>query len=108
MDIEGMPVQIEDRIADELSGTVVRYIPAAVRVDDLDARGFDHRLVAQQVIVTATAPDRDHRLMLGQDQRVIRAAHHGLMHFLLQLPDFAVIGQSIQADKLQGSVSHNT
>ena len=33
-----MAVEIEDRIADELAGAVIRRLAAAVRLDDLDVQ----------------------------------------------------------------------
>ena len=38
--VAAVPLQVEDRIADELARPVVRRLPAAVRLDDLDLRPF--------------------------------------------------------------------
>ena len=56
-----VPFQVEDRIADELTGAVKRRLAAAVRLDDLDLRVRRHMQLGALV---GAAPKRHDRRML--------------------------------------------
>ena len=62
-----MAVEIEDRIADELAGTVIRRLAAAVRFDYLDVQSLGEMELGCLVRPPA---QRDDRLVLQQDDRV--------------------------------------
>jgi len=65
--VTAVPLQIEDRVTDELPGTMERRLPPAVRLDELDVRIVGD--VHLGVLVGAPA-ERDYRRMLEQEHRV--------------------------------------
>ena len=81
--VAAVPVQVEDRVADELPGPVVRGLPAAVGLDDLDLGVVGH---VQLALVRAPA-ERDHGRVLEEDDRVRdRALRDGGRERALQVP----------------------
>ena len=58
--------QVEDRVADELAGPVVRGLAAAVGLDDLDVGALGHVQLAR----LGASPERDHRRVLEEQHRV--------------------------------------
>jgi hypothetical protein len=61
-----VPLQVEDRVADELAGSVEGGLAAAVGLDDVDV-GF---LGDVQLAFLGAPPRRDRRRMLEQQDRV--------------------------------------
>ena len=61
-----MPLEVEDRVADELSRPVKGRLAAAVRLDDVDGDAARQ----MQLALLRAAAERDHRLVLEQDHRV--------------------------------------
>src|SRR5919198_2661892 len=62
--------QIEDRVADELSGAVVGRLAAAVRLHHVDRRA----LRDVQLAVLRAPPERHHGRMLEEDHRLRNCA----------------------------------
>jgi hypothetical protein len=62
---------VEDQVADELAGTVVRDVATAVGTHDL---GSDRRRVDQHVCGVAPYPDGEDVWMLEKQQMVVRVA----------------------------------
>jgi len=78
-----VPVEVEDRVADELPWPVVGRLAAPVGLDDLDLRGRRHVQLAR----IGPPPERDHRRMLEQQHRVWHRAVGDLRGDLpLQIP----------------------
>ena len=71
-DVLAVPRQVEDRVADELSGRVVGRLAAAVGLDDLDIGAVGHVHLAR----LGAPAERDRRWMLEEEHRV-RAAPSG-------------------------------
>jgi hypothetical protein len=87
LDVPPVPVQIEDRVADELPGPVVRRLAAAIGLDDVDVGSGRH----VQLVVSGPPAEGDHRRMLDQDHRVgDRALGNRAGQRALQLPRLAV------------------
>ncbi len=88
LDVAAVPLQVDDRIADELARPVIRRLAAAVGLDDLDLRAL--RQVQLRALVRPAA-ERDHRGMLEEDDRVgDRALRHRAGKRTLQVPRFAI------------------
>ena len=66
--------QIEDRIADELAGTVIGHVAAAVRGIECDARALQDFVAREQVFHVAVAAERDDVRMLEEQQLIGDAA----------------------------------
>ena len=66
LDVLAVPRQVEDRVADELAGPVVRRLAAAVGLDDVDLG----TLRDVKLALLGASPERDHRRMLQE--------HHGV------------------------------
>jgi len=63
--------EVEDRVAHQLSGTVIGDVAAAVRLEKLDAGPLEHLRTRQQVLPAPVAAQGDHVGMLEQ-QKLIR------------------------------------
>ena len=86
--VAAVPLQVEDRVADELARAVEGRLPAAVGLDHLDLRALGH--VELRGLVGAPAERHDGR-MLEQDDRVgDRALRDGAREGALQLPRLEV------------------
>jgi hypothetical protein len=68
--------EIDDRVADELTGSVVRDLPSAIGVDDVDTSRAQRVRVPQHVVVCSAATDRVDVRMLEEQQRVVDLAGH--------------------------------
>ena len=66
LQVAPVPVEVEDRVADELARAVVRRLAAAVGLDDVD---LELRREVQLVSLRP-APERHDRLVLEQEHRV--------------------------------------
>ena len=66
--------QIEDRIGDELAGTMEGDVAAAIDFVQLDTALRQELRRGQHVVQTGIASERDDRRMLQQQQRVLDAA----------------------------------
>ena len=62
-----MPVEVEDRVADELSGAVVRRLPAAVGLHHLHVHAVGEVELGRLV---RPAPERDDGFVLEHEHRV--------------------------------------
>ncbi len=71
MDVAAASGEIDDGIADELAGPVVGHVTAAIDPQDRGVR-------LQHVALVSTAPDRDHRRVLDQDEPVGITPQHGV------------------------------
>ena len=81
-------VEVEDRITDELPGSVVRRLAAAIRLGELD-RGAGRDVELRRLV--GPPPRRDHRRMLHQDHGVgDLSLRHGDRERPLQLERLAV------------------
>src|SRR5947208_7437096 len=58
--------QLDDRVADELAGSVERHVPAALDLEDLDA------IAAEEMPSIGVAAQRHHRWLCHQEQHVVR------------------------------------
>src|SRR5438128_11841577 len=58
--------QVDDRVADELAGSVERHVPAALDLADLDA------IPAEEVAGIGGTAQRRHRGSFEQEQHVVR------------------------------------
>ena len=91
--------QLDDRIADELAGTVPGDLAAAVHVDDRRSR-----IAGRPVGRCRPLPGRVHRLVLEQQAAVRGLAGHAPgVHAPLQFPGLAVLhasGAEVKVDKL--------
>src|SRR5204862_184905 len=58
--------QVDDRVADELAGSVERHVPAALDLEDLDA------IAAEEMPSIGVAAQGHHRGMFEQEQHVVR------------------------------------
>ena len=67
-------VQIDDRVADDLPGPVVRGLPAALGPVDLDAAARELLVGRDHARRRRVAAERDHRRVLEQEQRVLDRA----------------------------------
>ena len=86
--VAAVPLQVEDRVADELAGAVERRLAAAVGLDHLDLRVLGD--VQLRRLVRAPAERHDGRV-LEQDDRVgDRALRHGAGERALQVPRLEV------------------
>ncbi len=65
--------QIEDGVADELAGTVIGDIAAAVDFVEGDAARSEHLVGGENIGAVGVAPQREHGRMLEQQQRVADA-----------------------------------
>src|SRR5581483_4796124 len=83
-----VPVQVEDRIADELARPVVGRAAAAVGLDDRDLRAFRH----VQLRRVGAPAERDRRRVLEEEHRVRdRALRDGRGERALQVPRLDVV-----------------
>lgn len=104
-------VQIDDRIDDQLAGTVVGDVAAAIGLGECDAATCQKRLTGPQV-VSCTGPPRDRndrRIVLDQQQSadlrnasLTRFEHLGVVHEL-QVEGRGV-GEAAQIDDAQVGV----
>src|SRR2546430_12537054 len=58
--------QVDDRVADELAGSVERHVPAALDLEDLDA------IAAEEMTCIGATAQRHHPGMFEQEQHVVR------------------------------------
>ena len=87
VDADAQPVQVEDRIRDQLAGAVIGDVAAAVGLTHRNPRALEHRRRGEQVRRRAGAPgDRDHRIVLEHEQvhRFCGAAVTRSDHALMQ------------------------
>ena len=61
---------IDDRLADQLSRTMIGCLAATVGLVNLDTRVFQYFTVGKDVRITGPSPQRDHVRMLKQQKRV--------------------------------------
>ena len=98
--VSSVSVEVEDRVADELSRGVVGGLAAAVRLDELDAGGVRDM---ELVLVRASA-DGDHGRVLEEDDRVRdRVLLNGCRERALELPRLDV---RRLAERQQVALSH--
>ena len=64
------PAQVEDRIADQLARPVIGHVTTAPTVADLHPAPLELPPVDEQVPRIAASPQRDHRRVFQQQQRV--------------------------------------
>src|SRR5688572_26856213 len=85
MHIAPIRIQVEDRIADELAGAVVRDVAAAARLEYRNAGGRERSFTGDDVRALAAGLDaeRDDRRMFEQQQRVANRAAAALLDELL-------------------------
>ena len=87
LDVLAVPLQVEDRVADELPGPVEGGLAAAVGLDDLDLRA----LRDVQLAFLGAPPGRDRRRVLEQQDRVRdRSLRDRACERALQLPRLGV------------------
>ena len=87
LDVLPVAGQVEDRVADELPGPVVRGLAAAVCLEDLDLGAVGD----VELALLGSPPQRDHRGMLEEQDRVRdRALRDGGRERALQVPGLAV------------------
>ena len=87
LDVLAVPREIEDRVADELARPVVGRLSAAIGLDDLDVCAFRY----VQLAGLGPPPERDHRRMLQQQNRVGKlAVQHAFGERALELPGLEV------------------
>ena len=67
-DVAPVRPEVQDRVADELPGTVVGHLPAAVGALDPHAAGLERRGVEQHIGGAGVAAKRDDRRVLQQQQ----------------------------------------
>ncbi len=65
--VAAVSLQVEDRVADELPGRVIRGLAAAIRLDDVDGSALREMQLGRLV---GAPPERDHRRVLEHDDRV--------------------------------------
>src|SRR5439155_2315669 len=83
--------QIEDRIADQLAGTVIGDVAAAIDLEARDAARRKFRLVEKDVVAGATPADGVGVRMLEQNQRVGDQAGAALVCYSsLEVPGFLI------------------
>jgi hypothetical protein len=72
VDVATIGIEVNDRVAHDLAGTVVGHIAAASGLEDLDAPGGQHVLGRQNVGTTAVAADAQgqHRRVLDEEQQI--------------------------------------
>jgi hypothetical protein len=91
-DVLRHPVDVHDRVADELAGAVVGQLAAARRLDHVDAQGAVVLLAQRQVGLGAAAPDRVDRRVLEQQHRLRQlAGAHAVAQALLQRRGLGVL-----------------
>ena len=83
--------QIEDRIADQLAGTVIRDVAAAIGGVEGDAGARQNVVAGQQIFHVAVAAQRDDVRMLEQqelvgDQPLLALGRELLLQFAARLP----------------------
>ena len=66
-----VPLEIDDRVADELAGPVKRHVPAALDLEQLDAALRQERRRREQMPLLARAPQRHDRGMLDEQKHVL-------------------------------------
>ena len=71
--VEIFPVlaQVEDRISHELARPVVGHVAAALDLRDLEPAPLELRRGERQAARAGAAPQRDHRLVLHQEQEIL-------------------------------------
>ena len=79
LDLSQIPVQvalvaleIDDRIADELSGAVERHVAAALDLEQLDAARREQLWRREKILLLRRAAERDDRRMLDEEQHILR------------------------------------
>ncbi|MCU1262517.1 MAG: hypothetical protein JWO80_5402 [Bryobacterales bacterium] len=63
-------IKIQNRVADHLPGTMIRHIPAAIRLMERDSRAAQHLFAGQKVFPVCVAPKRDYVRMLDKQYLV--------------------------------------
>jgi len=83
-------LELHNRIDDDLSRPVIRDIPAALDLKELDALRREGLAREKQAIRLSLTADRDDRIVLDDDPRVaLRSGRNVRMQPALQRPDFA-------------------
>ncbi len=82
MDVLSIGLEIDDRVADDLPGTVVGDIAAAAGFVDGDASRLEQRGRGEDVRAASVASDaeREHVGVLEQQQLVVNRAGFSLLH----------------------------
>ena len=97
---------MDDRITDDLAGPVVRDVAAARRLVEADALLAERLRRREKIANVATAPERDHRRMLQQQELIgDRVLLPQLHEPLLQLRA-VLVRDEIEIAKLAGA-HHN-
>ncbi len=88
----GLPAEVDDRIADELTGTVERDVAPAIDVVQLGAARRDHLLRDDEVRAVAEPADGEHRRVLEEQEVVVvvTTRHAALVDGALEIPGLLV------------------
>src|SRR5437867_187099 len=92
MQIPPPSVQVEYRIADQLSRSMQRHVAAALDLEDLQAVLRQHAARERKARGLGAAPQRHDRLVLHQEQQVLRqlTGTPAAAELALQLQHFTV------------------
>ncbi len=84
-------LELTNRIDDQLAGTVIRNIAAALDLDEIDAVARECVAAEQQVLAFGLASESDYRSVLDDDPRIRFAAFtNSFVKAMLEIPNFAV------------------
>src|SRR2546423_2664600 len=67
-----VPLEVDDRITDQLSGSVKRHVAAALDLEKLDTFAFEKFGGRDQVLFFGSTPERYDGRMLEQQQHILR------------------------------------
>ena len=109
MHVAAVRPQVEDRIANQLTRTVIGHITAAARFDDVDTEPAQGLGCGEDVLagIRALHPDGDDGWMLQQQQQIVRAAGLTILdEGTLQVERLAVAHDSEPADEQRAVLIH--
>jgi hypothetical protein len=72
VEILPVPPQIDDWVPHELARAVKGHVSAALHLEDLYAPSLELRWRERETAGPGAAPDRDHRIVLHQEEEIIR------------------------------------